>query len=204
MSTLDFTAATRATATVVAGISDEQLAGATPCPAYSVADLLDHVAGLCLAFTASATKERIEDAAPSADGSNLPSDWRSVIPARLTALSDAWHTTPGAYDGMTQAGPIDLPAPVAAQVALNEVVVHGWDLAVATGRPYDADPAAVAVCTEFVTSFEPPADGPADDGGLFGPPVTPAPDASALDRLVAAAGRHPDWATRFGAPGALR
>ena len=76
---------------------------------------------------------------------------------------------------MTQAGPVELPAAIAAQVALNEVVVHGWDLAVATGRPYDPDPAAVETCLAFVSSFEPPEGGAADDGGLFGPPV-PVPD----------------------------
>ena len=41
------------------------------------------------------------------------------------------------------AGPVELPGSEAAQVALNEVVVHGWDLAVATGQPYAADPASV-------------------------------------------------------------
>ncbi len=109
------------------------------------------------------------------------------------ALAEAW-ADPAAYDGMTMAGPVELPAPVAARVALNEVVVHGWDLAVSTGHAWDADPAAVGVCRDFVQSFEPPADGPADDGGLFGPPVEAGAGASELDRLVAAAGRDPRWA----------
>ena len=193
MSTFDFQSATRATADVVAGIRDDQLGGPTPCPAYTVADLVDHVHGLSFAFTASARKERLEDASASADGGRLPADWREVVPAALAGLAEAWHGTPDAYDGMTQAGPIDLPAPIAAQVALNEVVVHGWDLAVATGQEYAVAPASVAACRAFVESFEPPADGPADDGGLFGPPVTVHTDAADLDRLVGAAGRRPDW-----------
>ena len=41
----------------------------------------------------------------------------------------------------------------------------------------------------FVEAF----DAPADDGGLFGAPVDVASDAPALDRLVGATGRRPDW-----------
>ncbi|MDO9457874.1 TIGR03086 family metal-binding protein [Nocardioides sp.] len=195
MTTLDFTPSTRALAELVRSVGDDDLTRATPCPAYTVADLVDHVGGLTLAFTAAATKTPLGDGGdPSGDGSRLEPEFRDRIATGLAGLAEAW-ADPAAYDGMTQAGPVELPAEVAAMVALNEVVVHAWDLAVSLGRPYDGDPAAVAVCQSFVASFEPPADGPAgDDGpGLFGPPVAPAPDASEVDRLVAAAGRRPDW-----------
>ena len=92
---------------------------------------------------------------------------------------------------MTQAGPVDLPGEVAALVALDEVVVHGWDLARATGQDYDPGEAAILACLGFAQSFEPPAD--ADDGGLFGPPVPVPDDAPALDRLAGATGRDPRW-----------
>ena len=84
-----------------------------------------------------------------------------------------------------------MPAEVAALVALDEVVVHGWDLARSTGQGYDADDAAVAACLAFVASFEAPAEG--DDGGLFGPPVAVPDDARVLDRLIGATGRDPSW-----------
>lgn len=195
--TLDLGPATRTLADLVRSLDDADLARPTPCPAYSVGDLVDHVGGLALAFTAAATREPLGgDGGPSGDGSRLEPGFRDRVAADLDGLARAW-ADPAAYDGMTQAGPVELPAEVAAMVALNEVVVHGWDLAASLGRPYAADPASVAVCHGFVTSFEPPeggpAEAPADDGGLFGPPVTPHADASDLDRLVAAAGRHPDW-----------
>jgi len=198
---IDFRPACTALAAVVTGIRDDQLAGPTPCPAYTVADLLDHVDGLALAFTAAAAKQPLPGggAAPAADGSRLGDDWRRRIVGRLDALAAAWQD-PAAYDGLTQAGPVELPAEVAALVALDEVVVHAWDLARATGQEYDVDPPAVEACLAFAASFEPPADGPADgpgdgpgDGGLFGPPVPVAADAPVLERLAGATGRDPRW-----------
>lgn len=194
MDPLDFRPATRAVADLVAGVSDAQLGNPSPCPAYSAADVLDHLGGLCVAFTAAARKQRLPgaEAGPQVDGSRLEEGWRERIAAALGELAEAWRD-PAAYDGITQAGPVDLPGDVAALVALNEVVVHGWDLARATAQDYAPDPHAVAACTAFVAGFEPPADGPATDGGLFGPPVAVGPDASALDRLVGATGRNPAW-----------
>ena len=130
---------------------------------------------------------------PSADGSNLQEGWRDRIAAeRLAELGEAW-TDPAAYEGMTQAGPIEMPAEIAALVAIDEVTVHAWDLAVATGQHYDGDPVAVAAAHGFASSFEPPEGGAADDGGLFGPPVPVPDDAPALDRLLGATGRDPRW-----------
>ena len=91
------------------------------------------------------------------------------------------------------AGPIEMPADQAALVALDEVTVHAWDLATATGQPYPADPVAVEACRAFVAAFEPPPGGAADDGGLFGPRVVVPAEASALDQLIGATGRDPAW-----------
>jgi uncharacterized protein (TIGR03086 family) len=193
MGRTDFRPTTTALAELVRGVRDDQLTGRTPCPDYSVADLLDHIGGLAVAFRAAATKEELPGGgAPSADGSRLEDGWRDRIAGALTELGEAWQS-PTAYDGTTMAGPVELPADQAALVALDEVTVHAWDLAVATDQPYPADPAAVEACRGFVAAFEPPPGGAADDGGLFGPPVAVPADAPALDRLIAATGRDPAW-----------
>ena len=44
---------------------------------------------------------------------------------------------------MTQAGGVDLPGEVAGLVALNELVVHGWDIATASGQDYRPDEATL-------------------------------------------------------------
>ena len=192
MGHVDLRPTTTALAALVQGVRDDQLDAPTPCPDYSVADLLDHIGGLALAFRYVATKDERGGQGPDVDGSRLEEGWRDRIAGALGELGDAWQD-PAAYDGMTMAGPVELPGEVAALVALDEVTVHAWDLAVATGQPYPADSAAVEACQGFVDSFEPPAGGAADDGGLFGPAVAVPPDASGLDRLIGATGRDPAW-----------
>lgn len=189
----DFRPTTTMLAGLVRGVNDDQLSDPTPCPDYTVADLVDHIGGLALAFTCAARKEDVPgDGQASGDGSRLEEGWRDRIAGQLDELGRAW-TDPAAYDGMTMAGPIEMPAAVASLVALDEVTVHAWDLAAATGQAYDADLEAVAESHAFAESFEPPPGGAADDGGLFGPPVAVPDDASPLDRLLGATGRDPRW-----------
>jgi uncharacterized protein (TIGR03086 family) len=112
---------------MLAGISDEQLTAPTPCPRYTVGDLLDHVGGLSLAFTAAATKTPLTAAGPEAplgDAANLDPAWRETIPAALDELVAAWRDD-AAWDGMTMAGPIEMPGAMTGLVAQEKVVVHG-------------------------------------------------------------------------------
>lgn len=185
---LDLGPATRTVADVVRHVRDEQLGDPTPCPAYTVADLLDHIDGLARAFTAAAVKQPVPGP-PDVDGSRLGDGWRERIAERLDTLAQAWRD-PAAWTGETAAGGVDLPGEQAGQVAVNEVVTHGWDLAVATGQEYAVDDASVAAAEAFVGLFSGPGTEDMRDG-LFGPEVTPPPDATPLERLVAMAGRVP-------------
>ena len=69
----DLRPAARLLGELAAGVEDDQLGAATPCPDYTLGDLLDHVNGLSLAFTWAAAKdERIAaSAAPTADANRL-------------------------------------------------------------------------------------------------------------------------------------
>ena len=186
MTTIDLGPAAAATAGVVAGIRDEQLTAPTPCEGTSVAGILAHVAGLAHAFTMAARKTPVEGAGPL-DADGLPADRGTVIPDQLDALAAGWRD-PAPAEGMARAGGVDMPADVMAVVALDELVVHGWDLAVATGQPYDADPAVADACRAFAESF-----GDDRPPSLYGPVVPVPADAPALDRLLGATGRDPGW-----------
>jgi uncharacterized protein (TIGR03086 family) len=187
---LDLAPATRTLTDLVRGVRSDQLGGPTPCEAMSVGDLLDHVDGFSLAFAAAAAKTPLPGAGASVDASHLGDDWQERIPGRLAALAEAWRDN-AAWTGMTQAGGVDLPGEVAGAVALDEVIVHSWDLAVATGQPYYCPDALVEAAMGFVASaVEQSPDG---TPGLFGPPVPVATDATMLDRLLGLAGRDPGW-----------
>jgi uncharacterized protein (TIGR03086 family) len=190
MTMVDLEPATTRLAGLLDGVQD--LDGPTPCAGTSVAALLDHIDGLSGAFTGAAAKDlEAGSGAPSPDAANLVPDWRQRIPRRLGALAVAWRD-PAAWTGMTRAGGVDLPGEVAGIVALNEVVVHGWDLARATGQSYDVDADSIAACRTFVDQFSGPGQEASRDG-LFGPVVAVPDDASALDLLIGLTGRHPDW-----------
>lgn len=175
--------------TLLADVSDDQFPLRTPCDPWTVGDLLDHLMGLTVAFHRGATKAPGNTAGPGdVSVANLDPDWRRELPARLDALVAAWHD-PAAWEGMTQVGGVTMPADVMGVVGLNELVMHGWDLARATGQPYGCD-AATATAVHTLLSGMTGA-GAAD--GIFGPPVAVAPDAAVFDRAVGLAGRDPLW-----------
>ncbi|WP_329124925.1 TIGR03086 family metal-binding protein [Streptomyces sp. NBC_01465] len=187
MDIFDLEPAARPVAQLLDAVRDDQLDDPTPCPDYSVRELLAHLVGLTAAFRHAADK----DLGPytANPGSTLPTlgdDWRTVLPRQLDELVAAWHS-PAAWEGETQAGGITFPAPVVAQVAVDELVVHGWDLARATGQPYEADTASLKIAEAMLDV------GPELRGEIFGP-VVEVPEGSALqDRVIGLSGRDPEW-----------
>lgn len=185
----DFSPAARSLAAVVDGITEDQFTDPTPCAGLTVRDLLAHVVGLSEAFRQAATKEAIGHSAPPPSGTDspLPDDWQTRIPAQLDALTAAWRA-PEAWEGETEAGGVVMPAAVMATVALDELVVHGWDLAVATGQNLSVTPDDLAILIEFLGETD-----PEGTPGLFGPVVSVAADAPAFERLLGLTGRDPGW-----------
>lgn len=187
----DLTASTDRTAALVGNVSESQLEDPTPCARMRVGELIAHLHGLAIAFRDAAAK--IEGPTtmtpPSPEASVLAENWRTAAPAALAELGRAWQD-PAAWEGMTQAGGQRMPAEVTAAVALDEVVLHGWDLAVATGQGFDVDLAALAVVEEFCAGI---GEDPAERAGLFGPRVPVPADAPQLDRVLGLSGRDPEW-----------
>lgn len=179
---------------LVGGVPDELFGGATPCPAYTVGDLVEHIGGLSLAFAAAARKTPIDTGArgPAGDASRLDRSWRTRIPQDLTAMAEAWRD-PAAWSGTTEAGGVQLPGEVAGLVALNELVIHGWDVARATGQAYQCDQPSLEAVHAFLGSFS-LAGRDAQPDGPFGPAVEVPRQAPLLDRVVGLSGRRPAWA----------
>jgi uncharacterized protein (TIGR03086 family) len=197
VSTLDLGPAARQVTRLLDGVTDDQLAGPTPCPGYPVAALLDHLMGLSLAFTWAARKTTAAEGGDAESGpgqataEHLDPQWRTLLPQRLGELAEAWRD-PAAWEGMTEAGGARLPAEVMGAAALDELVMHGWDLARATGQPFTCDPASTAAVLAFTSASAQP-ERAASRAGLFGPVVEVPEDAPALDRALGFAGRDPAW-----------
>ncbi|MFE5888468.1 TIGR03086 family metal-binding protein [Streptomyces sp. NPDC002285] len=188
--TIDLAPQTRVVARLAEAVTDEQLSAPTPCPEMAVRNLLGHLLGLSVAFRDAARK----DLGPTTDtdpGSVVPDvgpGWREELPKVLDELGEVWRA-PDAWTGMTRAGGIDLPGAVAGAVAVDELVIHAWDLARATGQDYAPDPAALQASHDFLLAS---VDDPGR-GSIFGPVVPVPAGAPLLDRAVGLSGRDPGW-----------
>jgi uncharacterized protein (TIGR03086 family) len=193
MPMIDLHPAAREVTRLLDGVRDDDLSAPTPCEGTPVAAMLDHLMGLSLAFTWAATKNLPPGAGgpPMSSAEHLDPAWRDVLPERLDGLAQAWRD-PQAWTGMTEAGGIPLPGEVAGVVALDEIVLHGWDLARATGQQFDCDPTSAEAVLAFTEASAQPDQAPRR-GGLFGPVVPVPHDAPTFDRALGFAGRDPGW-----------
>ncbi|MFH8796252.1 TIGR03086 family metal-binding protein [Streptomyces sp. NPDC017941] len=191
----DFGPQTRLVARLAGAVPDALLEDPTPCPDYAVRHLLGHIVALTAAF-ADAGRKRLGPTTDTGPSSTLPDvgpDWREQLPRALDELAEVWRD-PAAWTGATRAGGVDLTGDIAGVVALNELVVHGWDLARSTGQEYAPDAASLAVSHALVSATA--TESPSERGTLFGPPVPVREEAPLLERLVALSGRDPSWRPR--------
>jgi len=193
MSLIDLDVAATRMARLVEAVPEDRFADPTPCPAYSVGDLLHHIAGTAVAFRFAAEKTLPPGGSqpPSGDVAQLAEDWRTRIPGDLAALAEAWRD-PSAWTGTTTVGGVDLPGEVAGVVVLDELVIHAWDLARATGQEFDDDPASLEVVHGFVSGLADPSQSELRNG-IFGPIVEVPDDAPLMERTLGLAGREPSW-----------
>ncbi|MEV6884725.1 TIGR03086 family metal-binding protein [Streptomyces sp. NPDC051135] len=189
--TLDLGPQARILARLADGVRDDRLGDPTPCPDLAVRNLLGHLTYLAVAFRDAARK----DLSPTTDtspGSSVPDigpGWREDLAKALSEVADAWRE-PDAWTGMTRAGGIDLPGAVAGAVVADELVIHGWDLARATGQEYAPDEAALRAAYGLLAGA---AEESERDEGMFGPVVAVPADAPLLERAVGLSGRDPGW-----------
>ncbi|WP_200301388.1 TIGR03086 family metal-binding protein [Streptomyces adelaidensis] len=188
--TFDLGPQTRVIARLALGVSDAQLSEPTPCPEYTVRNLLGHLLGLATAFRDAGRKDLgpTTDTDPTGAVPDIGPGWREDLPEVLDQLAGAWRD-PAAWTGDTRAGGVSLPGAVAGAVAVDELVVHGWDLARATGQAYTPDPAALTATHAFLAAaVEDPT-----RGAIFGPVVPVPDDGPLLDRAIGLSGRDPNW-----------
>jgi uncharacterized protein (TIGR03086 family) len=172
----------------VDAIGDHQWSARTPCRAWSVRDLVNHLVYEQLWVPLLLSGATIAEIGDRFDGDMLGDDpvgrWRESAAAALAA----WEK-PGALDRIAHLSFGDVTADVYGWQITNDLAVHGWDLTAAIGAPLGIDD---ELATTLVTLNEPYVDR-WQGMGIFEPPVAVPADAGPQTRLVALFGRDPNW-----------
>ena len=182
--------AAEAMAAVVRVITPDQLTNPTPCTEYDVRKLVNHLLFWGPSLEGAGRKESVPPpAAAEADVDLTAGDWRGDLLAQLDRTAKAWAPPP-AWEGTTyMGGPHELPAAMIGDMITGELVVHGWDLAQATGQRLDLQADLLTHLLDAV------AEG-AEQGramGIYGPEVPVPARAPTLDRILGITGRDPAW-----------
>ena len=170
---------------LMTGVRAEQLDRPTGCPDFDVRALLGHLV---------ATVRRARVIGAGGDPAEVPlvvtgipdDGWPDAFAAAAAAVWPIWE------DDARLSAPVTapwgtVPGVVAVWTYLNEALVHGFDLAVATGQPAEADPAVASAVLPRMAEVLP--------AGFRGGPVPfaavvePAADAGPTERLANWSGR---------------
>jgi uncharacterized protein (TIGR03086 family) len=163
---------------VAGNIGPDDLDRPTPCAEYTVRGVLEHMIGGATAFAAAYRQEP----APTPDLSDVMAGFGPALENLFSAV-----TAPGALDKTIAAPMGDVPGDTFARFIVLDGLIHGWDLATATGQPYNPPDELVAE----VEAFARQAVDPLRDGQTFADAVEPAADATPIERLAAYTGRRP-------------
>ena len=169
---------------LMAGVKSDQWDESTPCAKWTVRDLAAHLVGGGTVFAASFRGETI---AAGEDGEmpDLLGDDPAAALGRVLADFESSADSPGAMEREVTLPFATLPAQVALDIAKFDLLMHAWDLARATGQPFDP-PADVVV--EARQTAEMIVDG-LRDGDTFGNAIQAPANASPIDQLAAFTGR---------------
>jgi uncharacterized protein (TIGR03086 family) len=178
---------------VVANVSAGQFDGPTPDTDWDVRTLLNHlILWTAYSFERRAHGESVPDEMMARDFAAEPgfaAGYRAQLDRALAAWAD-----PAVWERDLNVMGSSTPAADVAAMMLAELVLHGWDLAAATGQAYTVSDraaaaalAAVEANAELFRKYQ-----------GFAEPVAVPDDAPVLDRALALSGRDPAWTSPVG------
>ena len=182
---------------VVSVVTADDLAKPTPCAGWNLADLLAHMTVQHRGFAAAARGHGADEAIwqPATVADAVAADPAGTYSTAAAEVIDAFAGD-GVLDSefaLPELGPgAAFPGAMAIGFHHVDYVVHGWDVARATGQPYETEPEMLDSALAFLGMFASP-DAPAGPEVAFGPSREVPGDAPALDRVLALAGRDPAW-----------
>lgn len=173
-----------ATGRIVDGVAADRWHAVTPCADWDAHALVDHLVSGNLWAAELATGGTIEGVGSRLDGDLLGSDPAAEYAESATAAAAAFRR-PGALDAPCAVSYGPVPGSVYAGHRFLDVLVHGWDLAVASGQDYALDAKLMQACRQII---EPQLEAFRSAGALAPEVAVPA-DASAQTRFLALLGR---------------
>ncbi|CAM3240218.1 TIGR03086 family metal-binding protein [Tsukamurella hominis] len=172
-----YSAATAWVQSLLEGLTDDQLGRPTPCGELDVRALAGHLTAHCLqviALAETGTVAGLPNLVPEHDAA-------TYADARTRSLA-AWSDAP--LDTVVTAPWGEASGSEALATYVNEALVHGWDIAVATGQPAEIPDGAVAVAALEVARVAIPAELRAIPEFPFGPVVEARDGAGPTERLA--------------------
>jgi uncharacterized protein (TIGR03086 family) len=177
------------TGVIIAKVSPEQSTLPTPCRAWDVRALVNHVVQDVRMFSASAAGT----ARQPRDEDVIGDHWTSTYRQAAEALLAAWRV-PGVLDRTIRLPIGEVPASWSVQQQVTDVAVHAWDIAKATGQPTSLDPEVGQRSLDWARqNLAPQFRGDEASGKAFGYEVPVPDDAPLYDRLAGFFGRDPRW-----------
>lgn len=162
-------------------VREDQHTLPTPCEEFDVRRLSSHLVGTVgrvIAIAETGSADSVPPLAPQHDADTF---------ARLAERAQQAWADDALLDKPTTVPWGEAPGRQALWGYTGEALVHGWDLAVATGQPSEADPALVEPTAAEVRRFLP---AHIRVPGLpFGPVVEPRAQAGSTERLANWSGR---------------
>lgn len=175
------------TGAIVAGVHKEDLHEPTPCSDWDVSMLLDHLIADIDTFNRIASGEALDlvtSIKPEENEGRAAPDAAASFDQVVERARELW-SAPGAFEQTYKTSRSELPGAAIFNIFLIELLVHGWDIAKATGQqremPADLAEAELAFTTKMMK----------DKRMGFDQPVPVPEDASVTDRLVGWLGRTP-------------
>jgi uncharacterized protein (TIGR03086 family) len=173
-----------ATGRIVRGVPADRWHAATPCAGWDARALVNHLVSGNLWAAELAAGGTIEGAGTRLEGDLLGDDPAGAYEESAAAAAAVFRR-PGALDAPCAVSYGPVPGAVYAGHRFLDVLVHGWDLAMATGQDYALDPHLMQACRQII---EPQLEA-FRAAGAIGPEVAVPADANAQSRFLALLGR---------------
>jgi uncharacterized protein (TIGR03086 family) len=169
----------------VAGLDDADLRRVSNCDPWTVLELASHALNNQLLWAGLVTGNDLVSAEVAMGA--VPHDGDlAEFADRATEQALALWSTPGVLDAIHATPMGDLPGAVVIDFAIIDAIAHAWDLSASTGSAIQLAPDQLPAITVVVEATCTDA---ARDHGLIKPVADSPPDATATERLMAAAGR---------------